>query len=66
MFLGVPTVAVIAYLSNKYFDKKLKVKKIEFETDEETGIIRRKVIMIEDKKELMVVKCEEEKTENVE
>jgi len=66
MFLGVPTVAVIAYLSNKYFDKKLKVREIEFETDEETGIIRRKVIMIEDKKELMVVKGEEEKTENVE
>ena len=42
MFLGVPTVAVIAYLLDKALKKKLKTKDIEFEEDEETGIMRRK------------------------
>lgn len=64
MFLGVPTVAVLAYLFEKLFDKRLKKKKIEFITDEETGIITRKVELIETKKEIVVVKKSEQAQNN--
>lgn len=42
MFLGVPTVAVIAYLLNNFIGKKLNERKISFETDEGNGIITRR------------------------
>lgn len=61
MFLGVPTVAVIAYLSERFLNKRLAKKKIEFIVDEETDIITRKVELIETKKEIMIVKKSEEK-----
>lgn len=60
MFLGVPIVAVIAYLFDKYIRNKLKAKEIEFVKDEETGIINRKITMIETKADEKVI---EEKTE---
>ncbi|MDY5576719.1 MAG: AI-2E family transporter [Lachnospiraceae bacterium] len=41
MFLGVPTVAVIAYLLNRYLTKRLEKQKIIFATDEKTGAIHR-------------------------
>ena len=49
MFLGVPVVAVIAYLSDEAMDKKLKKKNVEFETDPETDIISRDGLITEDK-----------------
>ncbi len=64
MFLGVPIVAVIAYLFEKICNKRLAKKKIEFITDEETGIITRKVELIETKKEVMVVEKVEEKKDD--
>ena len=63
MFLGVPTVAVIAYLSERFLNKRLAKKKIEFIVDEETDIITRKVELIETKKEIVIVKKSDEKEE---
>ncbi len=39
MFLGVPTVAVISHLSEKFIQGRLKKKAIEFKKNDETGII---------------------------
>jgi len=39
MFLGVPTVAVIAHLTEAYIEAKLKKKSIEFKKNEETDIV---------------------------
>lgn len=49
MFLGVPVIAVIAYLIDEGLEKKLKKKKIEFETDPDTDIISRETLITEDK-----------------
>lgn len=49
MFLGVPVVAVIAYLINEALDKKIKKKNIIFETDPDTDIISRDTLITEDK-----------------
>lgn len=58
MFLGVPTVAVIAYLLNNLIEEKLGKNGIRFYTNPDTGIINRTL------KELpAVVPTEENKTE---
>lgn len=49
MFLGVPVTAVIAYLLDEVMEKKLKSRNIEFETDSETDIISREMLITEDK-----------------
>ncbi len=41
MFLGVPVVAVIAYLSDMYMEKRLERRKIVFDTNGDNGIIYR-------------------------
>lgn len=48
MFLGVPVVAVITYILDKFFAKKIISKNIEFEVDEETGVISRKDLIVDD------------------
>ncbi len=55
MFLGVPIVAVIAYLLDKALKRKLEMKNIDFEKDEETGIMRRKEKKRIEKKETALV-----------
>lgn len=42
MFLGVPVVAVVAYLTDRFLESRIDKKKLEFEYDEETGIMKRK------------------------
>lgn len=49
MFLGVPVVAVLAYLLNEVTEKKLKKNNIVFEADPETDIISRDTLITEDK-----------------
>lgn len=41
MFLGVPVVAVIAHLTNRFLDRRIRKKDIEFDFDSETGIMSR-------------------------
>ncbi len=53
MFLGVPIVAVVQYLFDKYLKGKLKSKNIDFDVDEDTGAIHRRVLAIEQKDELV-------------
>lgn len=59
MFLGVPVTAVIAYLLEKYMNGHIARKAIEFETDEETGIMERADIIIDETEYEVVVKNEE-------
>ena len=47
MFLGVPIVAVFQYLFDKYLKGKLKDKNIEFDVDDETGALHRKIEAVE-------------------
>lgn len=49
MFLGVPVVAVIAYLMEGAIQKRIKARKIVFEEDSQTGIISRDSLITEDK-----------------
>ena len=42
MFLGVPVVAVIAYLLDIGLDRRLEKRNVEFEVNPDTGIIKRK------------------------
>ncbi len=48
MFLGVPVVAVIAYLINGAVERRLKKKNVEFEVNKDTDIISRDELIIED------------------
>lgn len=48
MFLGVPVIAVISYLTDRFMERKLDKKKLEFEYDEETGIMKRKTALSEE------------------
>lgn len=59
MFLGVPVTAVIAYLLEKYMNGHIARKEIEFETDEETGIMERADIIIDETEYEVIVKNEE-------
>lgn len=48
MFLGVPVVAVIAFLLDKAISRKIIAKDITFEIDEETGIITRSGMIVDE------------------
>lgn len=43
MFLGVPVVAVVAYLIDKFLTKRINKKELEFDIDPETGIMTRHI-----------------------
>lgn len=42
MFLGVPVIAVVAYLADRFLTRRLDKKELEFIVDPETGIMKRK------------------------
>ena len=48
MFLGVPVVAVIAFLVDRSLSRKIIEKDIVFEVDEETGIMQRVGMIIDE------------------
>ena len=43
MFLGVPVVAVVAYLIDRFLTKRINKKELEFDIDPETGIMTRHI-----------------------
>lgn len=43
MFLGVPVVAVIAYLIDRFLTKRLEKKNITFDVNDDTGIMKRHI-----------------------
>ncbi len=48
MFLGVPVVAVIAFLVDRFISSKIKKRNVAFETDPETGIMTRADMIIDE------------------
>ncbi len=50
MFLGVPVVAVIAYLIDRLLNKRLEKNNITFDVNPDNGIMKRHIEQIEDKK----------------
>ena len=48
MFLGVPVVAVIAYLIDRLISNKIGKRKVVFETDPETGIMTRADMIVDE------------------
>lgn len=62
MFLGVPVVAVIAYLLEKQVNKKLIKRKIVFEVDEETDIISREDMIVDETEYQVIIREEIKET----
>lgn len=50
MFLGVPVVAVLAYLIDRLLNKRLEKNNITFDVNPDNGIMKRHIEQIEDKK----------------
>ena len=48
MFLGVPVVAVIAFLVDRFISSKINRRNVVFETDPETGIMTRADMIIDE------------------
>lgn len=63
MFLGVPTVAVIAYILNYFLEKRLNRYGIFFKTDTDSGIISRQETTPPEKKEEPQKNCAEKEKE---